>query len=246
MSPGLRSFFSSHLAHLRHTLREAAGSDAPLPKVILDALGLETFTITDDGGDPYLTRHYLTPHADWWRAPFKNADPWGLTLSESVLKLGLPGVYPHWFHRGDNDRELHCHPWEWSASLILWGGYREQRITGVELFGMRYEDADVDWRPVSTEHAAHRSLSPTAPKPIITTREYRPGSVNVLRAHTFHRVELLDPRGCLTLFVAGPRVGLPKESSWGFLSYDGRVYETIGERERRMAHLRQEKELGTT
>jgi hypothetical protein len=37
-------------------------------------------------------------------------------------------VYLHRFHRPDNDRELHNHPWPWAVSLILSGGYLEQRF----------------------------------------------------------------------------------------------------------------------
>lgn len=35
-------------------------------------------------------------------------------------------VYLHHFHRGDEDRELHNHPW-YGLSWILVGGYREER-----------------------------------------------------------------------------------------------------------------------
>lgn len=39
-------------------------------------------------------------------------------------------VYLHRFHRGDEDQELHTHPWAWAASLILIGGYVEYRRLG--------------------------------------------------------------------------------------------------------------------
>lgn len=38
-----------------------------------------------------------------------------------------------------------------------------------------------------------------------------PGSVNVIRGEDFHRVDLLDPSGSWSLFVAGQKTG-----SWGF------------------------------
>lgn len=66
--------------------------------------------ITNDEGDPYLHRFYLTPDASWWRE-----------------RLRLPGLYLHYFYRGDGDRELHSHPWSWACSLVLWGGYVEHR-----------------------------------------------------------------------------------------------------------------------
>lgn len=39
----------------------------------------------------------------------------------------LPGIYLHKFFQGDQDRELHNHPWMWSFSVILTGGYIEER-----------------------------------------------------------------------------------------------------------------------
>lgn len=40
----------------------------------------------------------------------------------------LPGMYLHHFYMGDSDRELHDHPWWISGSLILTGGYYEERL----------------------------------------------------------------------------------------------------------------------
>lgn len=54
---------------------------------------------------PYLLRIYLTPHFKY-----------------------LPNVYLHHFFRGDDDVELHNHPWKYSMSLILTGGYIEERM----------------------------------------------------------------------------------------------------------------------
>lgn len=57
----------------------------------------------DVDGERYLMRLYITPRA--WPKRF----------------------YLHYFFRGDGDRELHNHPWDRSTSLILVGGYREER-----------------------------------------------------------------------------------------------------------------------
>lgn len=54
--------------------------------------------------DPYLRRWWLIP-----RNRFLN-------------------VYLHCFHRSDDDRALHDHPW-WSLSLLLCGRYFEQTIS---------------------------------------------------------------------------------------------------------------------
>src|SRR5262245_8909223 len=43
-----------------------------------------------------------------------------------------PAIYLHHFLGGDPAREVHSHPWQWSASLILVGGYREERCSGRE------------------------------------------------------------------------------------------------------------------
>jgi hypothetical protein len=121
-------------------------------------------TITGGDGDPYLERYYLWGWAPW--------NPEG-----SKLFPWLPGAMLHRFLRGDEDRELHNHPWKWAFSVILTGGYREERM--------------VDGK--------------------ITTYKVMPGSINIIKANDFHRVDLLQD-DCWTLFVTGP-----KAQSWGFL-----------------------------
>lgn len=74
-----------------------------------------TRIIQVDGSD-YLRRFYITP-----RRLDENGE-------ETGKNLGF-GVYLHYFYRGDEDRELHNHPWEKSVSLILLGGYFEERRT---------------------------------------------------------------------------------------------------------------------
>jgi hypothetical protein len=60
---------------------------------------------------PYLVRYFL---AGW---------------SPSNRRPG-PAVFLHHFLASDAYNGLHSHPWAWSASLILVGGYREHRCTG--------------------------------------------------------------------------------------------------------------------
>lgn len=72
------------------------------------------FTIADPSG-PYLTRYYLFRRS--WLPDFAPLNK-------------LPSVFLHYFHRGDNDRELHNHGWLFSVSLILSGGYIEERLDG--------------------------------------------------------------------------------------------------------------------
>ncbi len=73
--------------------------------------------VRDEGGDLYLTRY---------------------------LVASLPGdvyVYVHCFHASDADDEQHDHPWAWAGSLILAGGYLEERLGA---FGYTWRRR---WRP---------------------------------------------------------------------------------------------------
>lgn len=158
---------------------------------------LPSILVTDDFGSPYLTRVYLNPNRDWWRRG-----------------LGLPGMYAHFFWRGDHDRELHNHPWARSYSLILAHGYEEERMVGGT------------WDPVLRTYTGGR----------IEKRLLLPGSINRIDHDTFHRVTLLEPaKGCWTFFVAGDKVPGKDGENWGFISRDGQRYETCGERDRRLA-----------
>jgi hypothetical protein len=60
---------------------------------------------------PYLVRYFL---GGW--------DP--------MTKRPGPALFLHHFLASDAGDALHSHPWAWSCSLILVGGYRETRCTG--------------------------------------------------------------------------------------------------------------------
>ena len=62
----------------------------------------------DRDGLPYLERYFL---AGW---------------SPTNRRSG-PAVFLHHFVASDSTEKLHSHPWGWSCSLILVGGYSEQR-----------------------------------------------------------------------------------------------------------------------
>lgn len=116
--------YKDHLAVALH-LKENTQSISSLcvwNYVMGKAREYEAFIIRDDSGDPYLLRVYLT----------------GSSGEGKTRKV--PRAYLHFFFRGDSDRELHSHPWEtfmqfWpfnlfgSLSLILTGGYVEERLT---------------------------------------------------------------------------------------------------------------------
>ena len=85
----------------------------PEPRVIYDRAGIF----------PYLSRWYLLggprEHGTFDRTgQFRDGVAW---------KKFPVNLFLHRFHRGDDDQELHGHPWRWAVSLILAGGYREER-----------------------------------------------------------------------------------------------------------------------
>lgn len=135
-------------------------------------------TICSPDGRPYLTRWYVWP-------------PGPRTQGEAdEAHVDAPfAVFLHFFHRSDEDRACHSHPWDKSAAIILSGGYVEERVTEVHLAG--------------TQHTTVETR----------TKTFRPGDVNIITKDDYHRVDLLYPdRGSWSLFVAGKNVG-----SWGFL-----------------------------
>jgi hypothetical protein len=113
-------------------------------------------TITRDDGRPYLYRHYLIggPGEGW-------------------------GIFLHRFVASDPTTELHSHPWTWSLSLILWGGYLEER-----------------WREPAVDAADRFDIE---------RRQFGPGRLNQLGPRDFHRVELGPSGEAWTLFLHGPR-----------------------------------------
>lgn len=72
--------------------------------------------ISGRDGD-YLHRWYIAGHVPEW-------------VSGDGLLAWLPfTIYVHRFLRADADRETHNHPWTWSRSIIIFGGYIEERLT---------------------------------------------------------------------------------------------------------------------
>ncbi len=132
-------------------------------------------------------------------------------------------LYLHRFHRPDEDRVLHNHPWPWAVSFILAGGYREERRG--DSFGYNGERLP----------AADTAL---------VSRWLRAGSLNFLRGDTFHRVAELDG-ATWTLFLVGR-----KHQGWGFdvpgrgfVPWRVREAEAVAERERIQRELDHDAEL---
>lgn len=81
-----------------------------------------------EGTVPYLSRYYLWrgPHSVDGSHPF---DQYGRPKSNIVRTDGISLVLHH-FHRSDSTTKLHNHGWSWGLSLILTGGYVEEKLVG--------------------------------------------------------------------------------------------------------------------
>jgi hypothetical protein len=115
------------------------------------------------------------------------------------VRLGfLPTVFLHHFRDSDQEVELHNHPWELALSLILAGGYAEERRVP-DRFAIDSDAATDHWTTV--------------------LREVRPGTWNAIRKDDFHRVTLYE-HDAWSLFITGK-----KAQSWSFWSKETR--ETV-------------------
>ncbi len=158
-------------------------------------------------GQPYLTRFFLT-------------GKYRRVLGEHRH------LFLHVFHTSDTGRELHDHPYT-GTSLILAGGYREERRSVVDS-----ECVLANPRPYTAESRVVSVRPVFGP---VTVRDYRPGSINRLGLGDFHRTDLHDPKGAVTLFLTGKR-----KRDWGFLDQrdrfvantDRRVHATGATRSR--------------
>lgn len=87
--------------------------------------------------DPYLLRTYMTPTRENIRKYF--SDVVGVRSQTLLAAVSIGRCYLHYFFRGDEDREVHNHPFARSASLILVNGYQEFRWKPAKkAFDVRY------------------------------------------------------------------------------------------------------------
>ena len=102
--------------NVRDEFQRLGGVPGIVEAVINEATPRETF---HGNSGPYLTRYELCVHPDGWKT-----------------------VVNH-FHRGDEDVELHSHPW-FGSSLIVFHGYTEFRLTKHnEIRVIRYVEGDI-------------------------------------------------------------------------------------------------------
>jgi len=104
-------------------------------------------------GIPELTVLSLVRHVAKWakrRTILGEAGPY-LTRYD-LGEIGNTGhLYLHQFHRGDEGKDLHNHPW-YATSLILLGGYREERLVGGEVEMRYYLPGDLNYLSRDTFH----------------------------------------------------------------------------------------------
>ena len=129
--------------------------------------------INDETGTLYMRRGRF-----WgWIPSHGNRDHWS-------------HLYLHRIYRPDSDRLIHNHPWRFSVSFILSGGYIEERLREVERIDVNTGEKYPDYW--------------------IEKRHVRPFTFNVFTQKSAHRITHLNGP-VYTLFFAGPKV-----QSWGF------------------------------
>lgn len=125
-------------------------------------------------GELYLRRFYLTP---------RRLDEFG---NDTENYMGF-GIYLHYFYRGDEDEELHNHPWEKALSFILAGGYHEER-------------------------REYNKIPGTTNLYNVVIHDVKPRTFNKILADDYHRiVKKPDVPHTWTLFFTGERI-----QDWGF------------------------------
>jgi hypothetical protein len=151
------------------------------PRVILDR----------DGRTKYISRYYIrgAPYMTDGSSPYT---PEGNPKKEAIFPKGV-GVYIHRIHGSDGGEALHNHPWDWAVSLILAGGYSEERR-----------------RSIAGEEGLHGADVADQEIFLVDRLDYSPGDINILTGESFHRLDLKKSEAW-TIFVVGD-----KRTTWFF------------------------------
>lgn len=178
----LRGELFTRLRALRYPASELVRQ--VIEKVIVPRIHEPRIIYDRDGKTPYLSRYYITqrPRMADGSDPFEAGQ-----LRKGVIWPDAPfGLFLHYFHRGDDDKSLHNHPWRWACSFILAGGYSEERRG----------------QPMPNSKGRY----------YVENRVVPPLSFNFIKGTDFHRVDLIDEeRGAWSLFLVGPKI-----TTWGF------------------------------
>lgn len=143
-------------------------------------------------------------------------DRWGMALD------WLGGFMLHTMDGPDPGRDLHDHPW-WFVSIILWGGYTEERCATES--APRWAFGAEQWPEEFPERG------------IVERR--RVGSVRVMRLDECHTVTELTRSRSVSLVIRGPkrRDRDAERAPWGFYLpwgwVDERTYDETVRAERR-------------
>jgi hypothetical protein len=85
------------------------------------------------GGRPYLERYFV---GGWHPARRRPG----------------PAVFLHHFVDSDASDEIHSHPWRWSMSVILAGGYIEHRWTAAGMIARSFRAGEVNVLEAADKH----------------------------------------------------------------------------------------------
>lgn len=135
-----------------------------------------------------------------------------LLVRWKLLRTPRFRVCLHIFHRSDEDRELHDHPWSF-FSLILWNGYTEVRPRPVTRAIMACSEEAHKRVPLGLEASLHGDAY------AYQRRRIYPGSLLYRPARWTHRIEIGPGRPSVSLVVM-----LRKQREWGFFTKVGWVH----------------------
>ena len=135
------------LAHL--VLSTAKGDRRPVVEAVARRLPPPRTIYSRLGNGPYLSRYYI---AGRQRDDDEHPLVQKLERRKVLIRTERYGTYLHHFHRGDEELELHSHPWLWAASLILVGGYIEERRHGDRVKRRAYVPGQWSFLRASTFH----------------------------------------------------------------------------------------------
>lgn len=123
---------------------------------------------------------------------------------------GAEYLFLHRFHRGDEGRGWHNHPYAWCEATVLAGYY--------------WQEVQRESAPMALGYDANRSMMWLPREFFVSRRFYGLGDMNRL-TNEFHALRLSPGVRTWTLFRAGAKHG----RSWGFRDAEGNFTPANGE-----------------